>query len=37
LMDVSKLHSFGWRHRIGLEEGIRSVYSEYAQKLQPAL
>ncbi len=36
LMDVSKLHSFGWRHRIGLEEGIRAVYAEYAQKLQPA-
>jgi GDP-L-fucose synthase len=26
LMDVSKVHSLGWRHRIGLEEGIRSVY-----------
>jgi GDP-L-fucose synthase len=36
LMDVSKLHSFGWKHRIGLEEGIRAVYAEYAQKLQPA-
>ena len=29
LMDVSKLHNFGWRHRIGLEEGIRSVYWAY--------
>jgi GDP-L-fucose synthase len=29
LMDVSKLHNFGWRHRIGLEEGIRSVYAAY--------
>jgi GDP-L-fucose synthase len=29
LMDVSKLHSFGWKHRISLEEGIRRVYSEY--------
>lgn len=26
LMDVSKLHSLGWKHRINLEEGIRSVY-----------
>jgi GDP-L-fucose synthase len=28
LMDVSKLHSLGWRHKISLEEGIRSVYAE---------
>ena len=26
LMDVSKLHAAGWKARIGLEEGIRSVY-----------
>lgn len=26
LMDVSKLHSMGWKHRIGLEEGIASTY-----------
>jgi len=26
LMDVSKLHSFGWSHKINLEEGIASVY-----------
>jgi len=29
LLDVAKLHSFGWKHRINLEEGIRSVYEEY--------
>ena len=34
LMDVSKLHNFGWRHSIGLEEGIRMVYSEYNEGLQ---
>jgi GDP-L-fucose synthase len=28
LLDVSKLHDLGWQHRIGLEEGIRSVYQE---------
>lgn len=28
LMDVSKLHNFGWKHRIALKEGIRSVYEE---------
>lgn len=29
LMDVSKLHGFGWKASIGLEEGIRRVYEEY--------
>jgi len=28
LMDVSKLHSLGWKARIGLEEGIRAVYEQ---------
>jgi GDP-L-fucose synthase len=32
LMDVSKINAMGWRARIPLEEGIRSVYEEY-QKL----
>jgi GDP-L-fucose synthase len=27
LMDVSKLHNLGWKHKIELEEGIRSVYT----------
>ncbi|MCC6410169.1 MAG: GDP-L-fucose synthase [Saprospiraceae bacterium] len=27
LMDVSKLNAMGWKAKIGLEEGIRSVYS----------
>jgi GDP-L-fucose synthase len=27
LMDVSKLHSFGWKHKIDLEQGITMVYS----------
>ncbi len=29
LMDVSKLHSFGWKARISLEEGLRRVYEEF--------
>lgn len=33
LMDVSKLHSLGWKARIGLEEGIRAVYQEVKDKL----
>lgn len=32
LLDVSKLHRLGWSHRIGLEEGIRAVYAEYASR-----
>lgn len=28
LMDVSKLHALGWKHKIGLAEGIESVYKE---------
>lgn len=29
LMDVSKLSSLGWKPKIGLEQGIASVYEEY--------
>lgn len=29
LMDVSKLHQLGWKHRIDLKEGIAKVYAEY--------
>jgi len=28
LMDVSKLHNSGWKHKIELEDGIRAVYAE---------
>ncbi len=31
LMDVGRLHNMGWKHRIGLREGITSVYAEFAQ------
>ena len=34
LMDVSKLHSFGWKHRIPLEEGVRSVYRLFVESGQ---
>lgn len=34
LMDVTKLHSFGWKAKIGLEDGIRGVYEEkFAEKV----
>jgi len=31
LMDVGRLHGLGWRHRIGLREGITAVYAEFAK------
>ncbi|MGZ3862671.1 MAG: GDP-L-fucose synthase [Bacteroidia bacterium] len=31
LMDVSFLHSLGWKHKISLEEGIRGVYADFKQ------
>jgi len=31
LCDVSKIHSLGWRHRIGLREGLRGVYRWYLE------
>ena len=30
LLDVSKLYKLGWKSKIGLEEGVRKVYEEYA-------
>lgn len=32
LMNVSKIESLGWKHRINLRNGIESVYSEFVQK-----
>ncbi len=32
LMDVSKLHNLGWKHKIGLKEGIEEVYHSYPQE-----
>ena len=32
LMDVSYLHSLGWKHKINLEEGIISVYKDFKNK-----
>jgi GDP-L-fucose synthase len=28
-MDVSYLHSLGWKHKIDLEEGVKMVYEEF--------
>ena len=32
LMDVSYLHSLGWKHKIELPEGIRQVYEDFKKK-----
>ncbi len=31
LMDVSKIHKLGWKHKIDLREGIEAVYKEYCE------
>lgn len=36
LMDVSRLHALGWKHRISLADGIRMVYHEYEQQARPS-
>jgi GDP-L-fucose synthase len=32
LMDVSYLHSLGWKHKIELPEGIKQVYEDFKNK-----
>ncbi|RYF25055.1 MAG: GDP-L-fucose synthase [Flavobacteriales bacterium] len=33
LMDVSKLHNLGWKHKIELEEGLKLAYQDYLSKI----
>ena len=33
LLDVSRLHSFGWKARIGLEQGIAETYKWYVENV----
>ncbi len=33
LLDVSLLHSTGWKHKVELDEGIRKVYSWYLDQI----
>ena len=35
LMDVSKINQLGWKAKIGLREGIESVYKEFVANYQP--
>ena len=32
LLDVSKLHTLGWRHKIALEEGVRTVVADFERR-----
>ena len=32
LLDVTRLHSLGWKHRINLEEGIKMAYSDFLKQ-----
>jgi GDP-L-fucose synthase len=34
LMDVSKVHAMGWKHHIGLKEGIKATYEAYCNSLE---
>lgn len=34
LMDVSKLHSKGWKHTIELNDGIKAAYQDFLSKLK---
>jgi GDP-L-fucose synthase len=34
LMDVSKLHSKGWKHTVELNEGIKLAYEDFLEKTQ---
>lgn len=33
-LDVSKLHALGWKHRIELEEGIKTTYEWFLKNIQ---
>ena len=37
LLDVSRIHAFGWRHRTELEQGIRSTYSWFLEHEAPQI
>lgn len=34
LIDVSKLHSLGWTHKVEIEDGVQKLYDWYRQSLQ---
>jgi len=34
ILDVSKLHALGWRHKITLKEGLRAIYEDFKTTTQ---
>lgn len=36
LLDVTRIQALGWRHRVGLDEGLKRTYSAYLQSLPAA-
>jgi len=37
LLDVSRLHALGWRHRIPLREGLEQTYAWFSEKYEEAV
>jgi GDP-L-fucose synthase len=35
LIDVSKLHSLGWTHKVEIEDGVKQLYEWYKKSLSP--
>lgn len=34
LIDVSKLHSLGWRHKVEIEDGVKKLFDWYRASIQ---
>ncbi|MDO3693640.1 GDP-L-fucose synthase [Wenyingzhuangia sp. chi5] len=34
LMDISKMHALGWKHQVGLEEGIQKTYHWFLENIE---
>jgi GDP-L-fucose synthase len=32
-MDISKMHSLGWKHKVELEEGIQKTYDWFLENI----
>jgi GDP-L-fucose synthase len=36
LMDSTRLHNLGWKHKISLKEGLRKAYEHFQREMVPA-
>jgi GDP-L-fucose synthase len=34
LLDVSKIHDLGWKHKITLKEGVKATYNWYLENVE---